>query len=164
MRFRFAALTYEDLPLLHRWLAEPHVARWWGEPEDWGPSIEGIDPTHAYIVHLNGDPIGLIQTYRWADYSKEAAAVGAGPEDAGIDYLIGDSSLIGQGIGPEMLRAFIDEVIGSGVPLQVNVAVANRRSWRCLERLGFTRDPAPRMIEGEPGPQYILSYGPSIAP
>jgi RimJ/RimL family protein N-acetyltransferase len=36
------------------------------------------------------------------------------------------------------------------------VAVANRRSWRRLEKLGFTRSEA-REIAGGVGPQYILS-------
>jgi aminoglycoside 6'-N-acetyltransferase len=143
--------------LLHRWLAEPHVAEWWGEPEDYGPSIDGTEPSRCYVVHLDGDPIGMIQTYRWADWPKEAADVGARPDEAGIDYLIGDAALIGRGIGPKMVRAFIEQELNA-MPVRTSVAVGNRRSWRCLEKLGFIREPEPRMIEGEAGPQYVLSY------
>jgi aminoglycoside 6'-N-acetyltransferase len=155
LRFRFTPLTRNDLPLLQRWLSEPHVSEWWGEPEDYGPSIAGTEATRCYIAHLNGEPIGMIQTYRWADWPKEAAAVGARSDEAGLDYLIGDPALIGRGLGPKMIRAFIETV---DQPVRTNVAVANRRSWRCLEKLGFVRDPEPRMVEGERGPQYVLTY------
>jgi RimJ/RimL family protein N-acetyltransferase len=162
LRFHFAPLTRDDLPRLHRWLAEPHVAQWWGEPEDYLPSIEGTEPSRCYIAHLNGDPIGMLQTYRWADWPKEAAAVGARRDEAGIVYLIGGADLIGRGIGPEMVRAFIEQVVGAA-PIRLNVSVGNQRSWRCLEKLGFTREPDPRLIEGEEGPQYVLVYRPSTA-
>ena len=88
------------------------MAEWWGEAEDYGPSIDGTEPSRCYIVHLNDEPIGMIQTYRWADWPKEGAAVGARPDEAGVDYLIGDAALIGQGIGGKMISAFIEHVLG----------------------------------------------------
>ena len=105
----------------------------------------------------------MIQTYQWRDWPKEAERVGAQPDEAGIDYLIGDPALIGRGIGPEMIRAFIAKVIGPDLGLRTNVAVANERSWRCLEKLGFVRDPETRMVPDEVGPQYVLSYRASTA-
>jgi aminoglycoside 6'-N-acetyltransferase len=163
LSFRFVPLTREDLPRLHGWLRQPHVAQWWGEIEDYGPSIDGEEPTRCYVAHLDGEPVGMIQTFRWADWPQEAAAVDARPDEAGIDYLLGDSALIGRGIGPDMIRAFMTEVIGDDSPIRTNVAAANRRSWRCLEKLGFIREPGTRMIKDEPGPQYVLVYRPSTA-
>jgi len=31
-RYDFRAATEDDLPMIGAWLAEPHVAAWWGEP------------------------------------------------------------------------------------------------------------------------------------
>ena len=28
----FRPMTSADLPLVRRWLAEPHVVQWWGDP------------------------------------------------------------------------------------------------------------------------------------
>jgi aminoglycoside 6'-N-acetyltransferase len=89
------------------------------------------------------------------------AAIGAEPDEAGLDYLIGDPDLIGRGLGQEMLRSFIADVVLADPSIKgvrTNVSVANRRSWRCLEKLGFTREPDTRLLDDEPGPQYVLSY------
>jgi aminoglycoside 6'-N-acetyltransferase len=139
------------------------VAEWWDEVEDYGPSIDGEEPSHCYVAHLDGEPIGMVQTFAWRDWPQEGAARGAQPDEAGIDYLIGDPGLIGRGLGPEMIRAFIEQVLGDGQALRTNVAVANRRSWRCLERAGFTREPSARTFADERGPQYVLCYRSSSA-
>ena len=62
----FRPLTRDDSSLLAAWLARPHVARWWNHdytPEaiesDFGPSIDGADPTEMHSVLLDGRPIGL---------------------------------------------------------------------------------------------------------
>ena len=31
-RYDFRAVTSKDLPMLARWLKEPHLAEWWGDP------------------------------------------------------------------------------------------------------------------------------------
>src|SRR5215208_3691291 len=30
--YQFRPMTSADLPLVRRWLAEPHVVQWWGDP------------------------------------------------------------------------------------------------------------------------------------
>ena len=30
----FRPMTSADLPLVRRWLAEPHVVQWWGDPSE----------------------------------------------------------------------------------------------------------------------------------
>ena len=45
--FEFRPLTHADLPRLHGWLSQPHVARWFGESsladveEEYGGYIDG---------------------------------------------------------------------------------------------------------------------------
>ncbi|MGZ8299120.1 MAG: GNAT family N-acetyltransferase, partial [Rhodoplanes sp.] len=30
--YSFRRMSTADLPLIRRWLAEPHVSAWWGDP------------------------------------------------------------------------------------------------------------------------------------
>jgi aminoglycoside 6'-N-acetyltransferase len=165
MEVRFTAIGDTDLARLRTWLAEPHVSEWWGQPkseaelrDEYGPPIRCEGPTRCFIVHVDGRAIGMVQTYRWADYRAAAENIGAEPGEVGIDYLIGEPALIGTGIGPIVLARFLADLIWTeprALGVRTIVAVANRRSWRCLEKLDFTRSEA-REIAGEVGPQYIL--------
>jgi len=99
----FRPLERSDFPLLERWLSEPHVDAWWHEPLDlaglehkYGPRIDGIEPTHVFIIEHERQPIGWVQWYRWSDYPKHAAQFGAEPNAAGIDLAIGKVSALGQ--------------------------------------------------------------------
>jgi len=63
-------ITTADLPLVSRWLAQPHVAQWWRDPSDlpsvrqsYLPSINGEDPTEVFIIEVAGAAAGLIQRY-----------------------------------------------------------------------------------------------------
>ncbi len=52
--------------MLASWLAEPHVAEWWDDPEVELAAIrEHIDSisVEPLIVELDGQPIGYLQSY-----------------------------------------------------------------------------------------------------
>ena len=143
----FRALERSDFPLLQRWLAEPHVHAWWHEALDlagleqkYGPRIDGIEPTHVFIIEHESRPIGWIQWYRWSDYSKHAAKLQAEPNAAGIDLSIGEVSVIGKGIGSSAIREFILDVVcaESGITAIVtDPEERNGRSCRAFEKAGF---------------------------
>ncbi|WP_336033795.1 GNAT family N-acetyltransferase [Geodermatophilus sp. FMUSA9-8] len=149
----FRPLTRADLPLLGRWLEEPLMARWWVHettPEaleaDFGPCIDGTDPTEVLLALADGRPFGLVQRYRIADfpeYVDELTPVVAVPPRAlSIDYLIGEPGVRGGGAGAAMLRAFVGEswaAYPEADAVLVPVAAGNVASWRALERAGFTR-------------------------
>jgi aminoglycoside 6'-N-acetyltransferase len=123
------------------------VDAWWHEPlnlaqleEKYGPRIDGLEPTHVFIVEHELIPIGFIQWYRWADYPQHATQLGAEPEAVGIDLAIGDASLIGRGIGSRVISQFIAEVVppGAGITAVVtDPAEANKRSLRAFNNAGF---------------------------
>lgn len=143
----FRPLRYDDLPLVQRWLALPHVDEWWHEAFDlaavhakYSPKIEGSEPTHVFIIEHRGRPIGWIQWYRWADYAEHAAILGAEPEAAGIDLAIGETTMLGLGIGSAAIRAFVERVVFADAAITACVSdpeTRNRRSWRAFERAGF---------------------------
>jgi aminoglycoside 6'-N-acetyltransferase len=141
-------LTRADFDLLAGWLARPHVAAWWGPPtgragveREFGPCIDGTDPTLVFIVSDATGPLGLVQCYRLADNPDYAAAVGL-DDAAGIDLLIGDPERCGAGLGPATLTATL-EVAWAAYPevagAMAGPSVFNLRSHRAFEKAGFTR-------------------------
>ncbi len=145
----FRALDRCHFPLLQQWFAEPHVDVWLHEPLDlpgierkYGPRVDGIEPTHVFIIEHEARPIGWIQWYRWSDYPRHAAQLPAGPNAAGIDLAIGEASLMGRGLGSRVIREFILKVVAvqPGITAVVtDPEERNDRSCRAFEKAGFTR-------------------------
>ncbi len=151
-----AAVTFERLErrhfdLLGRWLAEPHVARWWNHDpsaeaieEDFGDTIDGLEPAKDFIALADGQPFGVIQFCLFHDFPEYVAEMAdVYPVDldaASIDYLIGDPNAVGQGWGTAMIEAFVqkiwtDEPAVGHVVVPVNSA--NVASWKALQNAGF---------------------------
>jgi aminoglycoside 6'-N-acetyltransferase len=149
----FAPLTRGDFELVSAWLAEPRVERWWhddpspaGVEAQYGPSIDGLDPTQVYIAMLDAIPIGLIQRYRLDDEPDFGAELQAAyplpPGVISMDYFIASEQLRGNGLGPRIIAALVDDTWTSypdAPAIVIPVAAANRASWRALERAGFRR-------------------------
>jgi RimJ/RimL family protein N-acetyltransferase len=143
----FRPLQRSDLPLLHRWLWEPHVVRWWGEPlsfdeieAKYQPRIDGTEPTHVFIMEYGLRPIGLIQWYKWSDYPAHAAKLEAEPQSAGIDLTIGEGDLLARGIGSAAIRQFVREVVFADPAITAVFAdpeEANPRSVGAFMKAGF---------------------------
>ena len=151
-RLSFRAMTREDLTLLSEWLATPHVSNWWREEFDlaaiearYGPVIDGRDPTECFIVERDGHPVGFIQRYLFSDdpdWQRILAPAGTPDDAAGIDYFIGSPSLIGQGLGTQIIDRFVGDMwtrYPAIAAVVVDVSVDNRPSWRALEKAGFSR-------------------------
>ena len=139
--------------MLAGWLEEPRVKRWWNHENadealerDFGRSLDGDDETEVFVVEVAGTPIGLIQRYRIdsePEYLEALRSVCTVPAAApSIDYLIGDPTARGRGVGSAMISAFVADswaaMPGSNEVL-VPVAAGNAASWRALERAGFVR-------------------------
>jgi aminoglycoside 6'-N-acetyltransferase len=154
-------LAEADLPMLTEWLREPQVARWWnhdtsraGVERDFGPSVRGEEPGQDLVVLLEDRPVGLLQRSRIADYPEEAeefAALVDVPTGAvELDYLIGDPSLRGRGLGARMIAEAVADTwrtFPDTPAVLVAVVAANLASWRALEKAGLTR-----VAEGEMTP------------
>jgi RimJ/RimL family protein N-acetyltransferase len=151
----FRPLRRDDLPLLQRWLALPHIDAWWHQPLDrdgleatYGPRIDGTEPTHVFVIEYRGRTIGWIQWYRWADYPDHAARLGAELDTAGIDLAIGELDLIGRGLGALAIGAFLERVVFVDPAITGCVCdpeTRNRRSIRAFEKAGFTRERTVRL-------------------
>jgi aminoglycoside 6'-N-acetyltransferase len=147
MALSFRPMTREDLPLVHEWHQRPHVVRWWNvrktfeETEaHYVPTIDGTEPTQHYLALLDDEPLGMVQTYLVSDYPDYAALIEEGEGTAGLDLFIGDEGLTGRGLGTEMIRQFVDEIVFAQpetTACTADVDLRNTASLRAFEKAGF---------------------------
>ncbi len=98
-----------DLSLLHAWMNDPQVARFWRKA--WPrPQIEAYlreqdRSTHStpYIGEIDGTPMSYWELYR-ADLDPLADHYPAHEHDAGLHVLLGPSRWRGRGLATTLLR------------------------------------------------------------
>lgn len=132
----FRPVTESDIAQLQAWLELEHVSLWWRDER----AEDYLDPAEHFIIELDGDPVGMIQTYLVDDYPEWKAVVGTEPDLAGLDLFIGEEDAIGRGLGPRVISQFVREVIFVRPETRAVVATVeeeNRRSWRAFEKAGF---------------------------
>ena len=95
-----------------------------------------------WVAEVNGRSVGLLQDYRISDH-PEYALLTARPDAVGMDYLLGEPSWVGSGVGTRMLWAYVRDVVVPHYPGLREVFAApdhrNAASLRVLDKLGFTR-------------------------
>lgn len=165
MTLTFRPMVAADLPLLHHWLHQPHVAEWWGG-DDIAPSLDDVKQKYlprlagsssvtCYIALLSGEPLGFIQAY---------IALGSGdgwwegetdPGVRGIDQFIGDRTRLGQGLGSRMVAAFLCLLFEDPrvTKVQTDPSPSNSRAIRCYEKAGFR---AVERITTPDGPALLM--------
>jgi aminoglycoside 6'-N-acetyltransferase len=162
-RLSFRSLARQDFSLLSQWLSAPHVRKWWREDFDeaaveqrYGPAVDGRDPTELFVIERDGNSIGFIQRYLLEDnpeWQNSLAVAGSPNDGAGIDYVIGPETLIGQGLGPEIIDLFVEDTwtrYPKITAVVVSVSQDNIRSWRALEKAGFHRLWSGALVSDDP--------------
>src|SRR5262249_53132905 len=99
-----------DLDLVHSWMNDPEVARFWKKP--WprvriASYLHGQDRSlhsNAYLGVLNGVPMSYWELYR-ADLDPLAQHYTAREHDAGVHVLLGPAEYRGQRLVVGLLRA-----------------------------------------------------------
>ncbi|HEX9494796.1 MAG TPA: GNAT family N-acetyltransferase [Candidatus Limnocylindria bacterium] len=167
--YDFPPLTEADLPLIRRWLLEPHVRRWWDEassaayPEDeldkYRARIDGTDDSSdIFFIRHRGRPIGFIQCYRIDDADEYGRALALDASAAGIDLFIGEPAEVGHGHGPKIIRAFVRDVVFARYDVAecvIGPSVKNASAIRAYEKAGFRffRD---AVVPDEPDPEHLM--------
>ena len=154
-----------DVPLLHRWRQEPHVRRWWYEDDDSEPTLEVVaknyGPDHdeaeqRFVILFDGKPIGYIQSYLLADYPAYEALVQE--KGAGIDLFIGEPDLINKGIGTEVIKRFVEDVVFADLSIDtciIDPEMTNAAAIRAYEKAGFV-PVRTVVVPNTPGPELIM--------
>jgi len=114
----FRPLSHVDLPTLHRWFAAPHVARWFGAPTpaevdaQYGGYINGVEAARPFVVSVDGRDVGLVVWQFFGDFPEAARLYGVDdPNATNCDMLLGERDLTDQGLGPLVVRAFLERVV-----------------------------------------------------
>jgi aminoglycoside 6'-N-acetyltransferase len=143
-------MARDDYALMSEWLREPLVETWWHDDpslesleRQYGRDLDGLGHTRLRIALLDGEPVGFVQWYAFADepdYTAELApAIRVAPGAYSLDYLIGRPEHRRRGVGAAMLRAACAAAWADGATeLVVPVHAENTGSQRVLERVGFT--------------------------
>ncbi|MGQ7790823.1 GNAT family N-acetyltransferase [Faunimonas sp. B44] len=138
--YRFRDVNAADLALLGRWLCEPHVAEWWGDPAAGLAEIRdamAAPSTRPMVVELDGVPIAYLQHYdphMEDDHPYRDQPAGT----LGLDLSIGQPDLVGIGHGSAILRQIADELVAGGAPrLVIDPDPQNARAVRAYEKAGF---------------------------
>jgi aminoglycoside 6'-N-acetyltransferase len=153
--YTFRTMMAADLPLIRRWLSEPHVRQWWGEPDEQFALVSGdlAEPAmDQFIVLVEGRAFGYLQCYSLTEWNT---GFGLQPEGTrGIDLFIGESDMIARGHGAALIRQFVDDRLRQGLPRMVtDPDPLNARAVRAYEKAGFVRD---RMVDTPDGPALLM--------
>ena len=163
----FQKLQFEDIPLMHKWLNEPHVHEWYDKHEKntleeimkrYGPKITGEKPSYEYLVMYRGEPVGFMQTYKVNDWPEFGDYVGYDDHTASIDLFIGETSFMGKGLGSMMLRKFLRDVVFVNPDIStciIGPEPDNIRAIRAYEKAGFLYVKTVQ-VGNEPDPTYVM--------
>ena len=156
--YGFRPATFDDVPMLRRWLETPDVHRWWGDPAEQQALIEedlAGDVMTQLIVSLAGRPFAYVQhcdVHEWPQTPFADLPPGA----QAIDPLIGEPDLIGRGHGSAFLRLLCEELIRGGAPaIGIDPDVDNARAIRAYRRAGFVDD---KVVETDEGPALLMLF------
>jgi aminoglycoside 6'-N-acetyltransferase len=136
----FRALEQSDLKLLARWLAEPHVRQWWGEP---GAALNEIreamesDSTEPMIVEHERRPFAYVQAYD--PHLEDGHPYQDQPTGTlGVDFLVGEPSMLRQGHGSALIAALAELLFEEGTPrLVADPDPENAIAVRAFRNAGF---------------------------
>lgn len=163
----FKKLSLEDIPLIHKWLNATHVHAWYEKDrenqyevveEEYKKYITGEDKMEGYIVFIEDQAIGYIQSYKIWDYPEFGEALGYDKSTAAIDIFIGEVEFTGKGLGSVIIKKFLKEIVFAeeGVTVcLIDPEPENKRAIKSYEKAGFryvkTLDVPP-----DPGFTYLM--------
>lgn len=135
--FEFKKLSHEDIPMVHQWMASPHVREFWNEKaignfSNFKKTFEGkiaSKKLNPYIVFLQGKPIGYIQSYVVDE------------KTFGIHQFIGVEEFVDKGLGSMFVKEFTDELLTSKKITRIitDPSVLNLRAQKAYEKAGFKK-------------------------
>ncbi len=142
-------LNDSDIPLIEIWLNEKHVKRWYEIPNlgitinDWISEIKEFKGEFQWITYLivlwQDHPIGLCLYYRCVDSSDEDFGTLPLIGSYGIDYLIGEKTYLGKGLGKRIITLLVDTIFSLQDAQRVTADIDknNKASEKALLSCGF---------------------------
>lgn len=143
MKIELTEFKSGHLALLRGWLIQPHVERWYPDPESnlaWA-SDPPEGGAHA-AIEVDGEPVGYI---RWQLVSREILdSVGLNwipSNSADVDILIGVKNRTSMGIGSKVLSVLLSRLLEQGdVPLVgLTTSIENTNAQKAFTKAGFKK-------------------------
>lgn len=140
----------DDISLVEDWLNKEHVKRWYEIPHlgvsisDWLYELKERHGEFKWLTHLivlqQGRPIGLCQYYKCEDSNDEDFGTLPISGSYGIDYLIGEETFLGKGLGKEMIKLLVSKVFSfpDAQRITADIDKENKASEKTLLSCGFT--------------------------
>lgn len=141
-------LNDSDIPLVRIWMNKEHVKRWYEIPhlgvtiDDWMTEIRERNGEFQWLTHLivmwQGIPIGLCQYYKCLNSDEDFGnlpRIGS----YGIDYLIGEETYLGKGLGKNMITLLVNKIFSFPDALRITADIDknNKASEKTLLSCGF---------------------------
>lgn len=139
----FEEFTDNHLIQLHQWLQVSHVREFW---DDGDRTLEQVKNHYSfeegvkrYFFFIDGNPAGYLQSYvidrnnEYYDFSLDDK------ENIGIDFFIGNKSLLGKGFAVNVLAEFVLTYCQDVVRLIVDPKPSNSKAIHIYEKYGFTK-------------------------
>ena len=161
MHITFQHLGLDDLPVLHSWFIQPHVAYWWPESSHFadfytkwsGYIASGLSAYrtewYGHIIVVDEKKIGYIHCYsmrknQYPDYPIHTE------HTVGIDFFIGEYSSIGKKLSSPILHTYKEKVIRLQKQrvnrIVIDPSITNTRAIHVYTKAGFK--PLTRYIQG----------------
>lgn len=107
-------LVTGDIVAVENWLQLEHVRPWYSQPEDWLRELRARDGEFSFVRHLiaclEEKAIGFCQYYRCEDSGEVEYRHYWQYGTYSIDYLIGDPTCVGRGLGKSLVGKLVDMV------------------------------------------------------
>lgn len=149
-RISFTPLSEEHFALIHTWFNQPHVQsfyslRAWTIEEvrqKLTSYIQGVGGMECYIISIDKIPMGYIQCYPVKEHpwDNQNLAEEVLQNSAGVDLFIGEKEFIGQGLGCQILDAFLKNYIWTRYKYcLVDPDIRNDISIRLFKKCSFRK-------------------------
>lgn len=146
-----------DVLLIHAWLADPEVNRWYSEGEHslehYRQKFAPEPTTHKFIMCIDAIPVGYLQAYRLSDEPEYAAQLGLDHDAVSIDLFIGNADYRNRGWGSVILRVALDQIVFGQMKAEfacINPDPENIRAVRSYEKAGFRGERIVWIEDDEP--------------
>ena len=158
MHIRLREVPDPDLPLIERWLRQPHVRDSWGDP-DANLRLLREPPAAGHwraMIEADGRPVGLVLWQHPTRDELDLACLFDVPANViDIDIMIGEPDAVGRGFGSAAIGLVAENALADpAVPFVIGCArLDNLASQKAFAKAGFRKD---RVFDDTPNGLHVL--------
>ena len=150
-----------DIDMVHDWLNQGYIKKWFGDAQDWLDEIVGRQREFKFIKHfiamLDNQPVGFCQYYDCSQTDPGEPWDNEPSLTFGIDFFVAHKEMLRRGIGKQIINKVCEKAIEDSKAKQIIADPAvdgeeiNIASIRTLQSCGFVYDEATTLYKKEGG-------------